>query len=156
MQCFSGTTLSPCETRWEDFVEEERELCLRIFRMDQERRAAVNIAAQQAQAFVGGVPRLHHDVVQLLAQEVVHHVLVAVLHFQEVGQHADRRQAIFHRARSEQPAHRLGGIAVLGDDRLQRALLAHGAGVFGAQGIQMPLAFGLGSALRFQVLADLG
>ena len=35
-------------------------------------------------------------------------------------------------------------------------LLAHGAGVLGAQRIQMPLAFRLGSALRFQVLANLG
>ena len=63
--------------------------------MDQERRAAIHIAAQQAQAFVGRVPRLHHDVVQLLAQEVVHHMLVAVFDFEEVGQHADGRQASF-------------------------------------------------------------
>ena len=75
-------------------VEDERELRLRIFGMDQERRAAIHVAAQQAQTFVGGVPRLHHDVVQLVAQEIVDHVLVAVFHFEKVGEHADRREAL--------------------------------------------------------------
>ena len=61
--------------------------------MNQERRAAIDIAAQQAQAFVGGIPRLHDDVVQLVAQEVVDHMLVAIFDFEEVGQHADAARA---------------------------------------------------------------
>ena len=76
-------------------VEEERELRLRILGMDEEGGAAIDIAAQQAQAFVGRVPRLHHDVVQFVAQEVVDHMLVAVFHLEEVGQHADRRKPSF-------------------------------------------------------------
>src|SRR5208283_5178372 len=66
-----------------------------------------------------------------------------------------RGQSIFHGAGSEQSAHRLGRIAVLGDACLKRSLLAHGAGVFGAQGIQMPLPFGLRRTLRFQIVANL-
>ena len=72
----------------------ERELCLRIFGVDQERRAAIDIGAQQAQAFVGGIPGLHHDVVQLVAQEVVDHVLVAVFDFEEIGQHSGRARRL--------------------------------------------------------------
>ena len=79
------------------FIEMERELCLGIFGMDQEGGAAVHVAAQQPQAFVSSIPRLHHNVVQLLAQEVVHHMLVLVVHLEKVGQHAHRRQAIAHR-----------------------------------------------------------
>ena len=122
MQFFSGTTASLCVTWCVDFVEVERKLRLRIFGMDQEGRAAIDVGAQQAQAFIGGIPRLHHDVVQFVAQEVVDHVLVTVFDFEEVGQHAGRRAAALQRSRGEELAHRLGGVTMLGDDALPASL----------------------------------
>jgi hypothetical protein len=71
------------------FVEDEGKLGLRVFGMNQEGGAAVDVGAQQAQAFVGSVPGLDHDVVQFVAQEVFDHALVARLDFEEVGEHAD-------------------------------------------------------------------
>ena len=135
-------------------VEEERELRLRIFGMDEEGRTAIHVGAQQAQTFVGRVPRLHHDVVQFVAQEIVNHMLVAIFNFEKVGQHAGRRATFFHRARGEQLAYRFGGIAMLGDDGFERTPLAHGAGVFAAQRIQMALAGGLGSPLARRAAGD--
>ena len=66
--------------------------------MNEEGRAAIDIAAQQAQPFVGGIPRLHDDVVQFVTQEVVDHVFVAAFHFEEVSQHAHRRTSTLQRA----------------------------------------------------------
>ena len=70
------------------FIRDKRELRLRVLRMHQECRAAVDVGAQQAQAFVGGVPRLDHDVVQFVAQKVFDDALVAGLNFEEIGEHA--------------------------------------------------------------------
>ena len=49
------------------FVHHERKLRLRIFRMHEERSPAVNVGSEQAQAFVGCVPRLHHDVIEFVS-----------------------------------------------------------------------------------------
>src|ERR1019366_3360007 len=134
-------------------VEEERKLRLRIFGMDEEGCAAIHVAAQQAQTLVGSVPRLHHDVIQLVAQEIVNHVLIAIFDFEKVSEHAHRRKIFLHRARGEEPAHRFGSVAMLGDDSFQRTPLAHGAGVLATQRIQMALAGGLGGALFVELLA---
>ena len=56
--------------------------------MYEERRAPIYVAFEQPQAFIGGIPGLHHDVIQFIAQEVFHYVLVLVFHFEEVGQHS--------------------------------------------------------------------
>ncbi len=138
------------------FIELEREPRLRIFRMNQEGGASIDIAAQQAQAFIGGVPRFHDDVVQLIAQKIVDHVLVATLDFEEIGEHAHRCTAALQRSRSEQLAHGFGGIAMLGDDAFQRTFLAHQRGVLAAQGIKMALGVGFGCAFPFELLASLG
>ena len=95
--------------------------------------------------FIRGVPRLHHDEVQFVAQKVVDHILVAVFDFEKIGQHAYRSHPAIHCSRLEQPAHRLGRISVLGDDRFQRTFLADQAGIFRAQGIEMLLAVRLGA-----------
>src|SRR5262249_54489288 len=52
----------------------EGEFRLRVFGVHEERRAAVNIAAEQTQTFVSRVPRLYDNVIQLVAQEVVYNV----------------------------------------------------------------------------------
>ncbi len=69
-------------------VEVKRELRLRIFGMNQECRPAIDIGPQQPQTFVRRIPRLHHDVVQLIAQKVVDHVLVTIFNLEKVCQHA--------------------------------------------------------------------
>ena len=69
-------------------VEVEGKLCLRIFGMNEECGAAIDVGAQQAQTFVGSIPRLHHDIVQLVAQEIIDHMFVAIVDFKKVGQHA--------------------------------------------------------------------
>ena len=97
-------------------VHQERELRLRILRMDQERGPAIDIGAQQTHAFVGRVPRLHDDVVQFVAQEVFDNALVMRFDFEKIGQHADRGVTALQRARLKQAAYRFGGISVLGDD----------------------------------------
>src|SRR6202011_549167 len=54
-------------------VENKGELGLRILGMNQEGGAAIDVAAQQAESLVGGVPGLDYDVVPFVAQEVFHH-----------------------------------------------------------------------------------
>ncbi len=112
--------------------------------MNQEGGAAVNVAAQQAQAFVGRIPRLHDNVVQFVAQEVVDHVLIAAFDFKEIGEHADGSAAALQPTRSEELADRLGGIAVLGDDAFERTLLTHEGGVLAAQRVEVALGIGFG------------
>ena len=126
------------------FIGDERKLRLRIFRMHQEGCAPIDVGAQQAQAFVGGVPRLDHDVIQFVAQEVFDHALVARIDFEEIGEHAGGSVSALQRARLKQAPHRLGGITVLGDDGFERSLLAERGGVFGADGVEMLLGFVLG------------
>ncbi len=113
------------------FIRDEREPCLRVFRMHQECRAPVDVGAQQAQAFVGGVPRLDHDEVQFVAQEVFDDALIARFDFEEIGEHAGGSVPSLHGARLKKPPHRLGGVTVLGNDRFERTLLAERSGVFG-------------------------
>ena len=52
---------------------------------------------QKPKALVGSVPRLHYDVVQLVAQEIVDYMLVAIIDFEEIGQHPDGSHATSHR-----------------------------------------------------------
>ena len=83
-------------------------------------------------------------------------MLVAVFHFKKVSQHAGRCTSTLQRARGKQLAHRLGGIAMFGDDGFQRTALAHEAGVLATQGIEMALGFGFGRALLVQLHAGVG
>ena len=106
------------------FIRDKRKLCLRVFRMHEECRAPVDVGAQQAQAFVGSVPRLDHDEVQFVAQKVFDNALIAGLDFEEIGEHTGGSVSSLQRARLKKPPHRLGGITVLGDDRFERTFLA--------------------------------
>ena len=92
-------------------------------------------------AFIGGVPGLDHDVIQLVAQEVFDHMLIAVSTSRKSASTPTGASPPFIAPDLEQPPHRVGRVAVLGDHRFQRALLAQGSGVFGAQGIEMVLGF---------------
>ena len=69
-------------SRLRALINGERKTGLRIRRMDQEGSAAVHIAPQQPQTLVSGIPGLHHNVVEFVAQEVFHYVLVAVVDFE--------------------------------------------------------------------------
>jgi hypothetical protein len=81
-------------SRWSGvrgFIDDEGELGLRIFGMDQKCGAAIDVATEQAQAFVGGIPGFDDDVVEFVAEKVFDHALVLRFDFEEVGEHADRR-----------------------------------------------------------------
>ena len=94
----------------------KRELGLGIVGMDQERCPPIDVALQQAHAFVGRVPALDHDVVQLVAQKRINYGFIFAVHFQEVRQRAYRSQAAAQRIGLEQLAHGVGGIAVLANE----------------------------------------
>src|SRR5580658_473430 len=95
------------------FVEDEGELGLRVLGVNQKSGATIDIAAQQPEAFVGGVPGLDHNVVQFVTQEVFDNTLKARLHFKKVGKHTDRGEAALHYSRLKKAADRLSGISVL-------------------------------------------
>ena len=61
--------------------------------MNQEGRAPIDVALQQAHAFVGGIPAFDHDVVELIAQKSIYYGFVFAAHFQEVRERAYRGQA---------------------------------------------------------------
>ena len=71
-------------------IRSKRELRLRVLRMHQERRAPVDSGLQQTNTFVRRIPALDHDVIQLIAQELVYDALVLIAHFQKIRQRADR------------------------------------------------------------------
>src|ERR1700722_17018750 len=111
--------------------------------MDEECSAAVDIGAQQPKTFVGRVPRLDHNVVQFVAQEIFHHPLEARFHFQKIAQHADGSQSALHHAGLKEAAHRLGGVAVLIDNGFERSLSAERGGIFSAENVKMSLGLDL-------------
>ncbi len=100
--------------------------------MDQEGSAAVDSGTQHAQAFVGGIPGFHDDIVQFIAQEVFDHSFIARLHFEEVREHAHGRKASVHYARLKQAANGFGGVSMLGDDGFERTFLAKSGSVLRA------------------------
>ncbi len=123
--------------------------------MHQKRRTPVHIRAQQAEAFIRGVPRLHDDVVQLVAEKVLDHAFVARINFQKIRQHANRRRSALKHSGLKQSPHRLCGIAVFGNDGFQRATLAQSRSELCAQSVQMLLGFGFLAAFVFEQLASL-
>src|SRR2546423_13978897 len=110
--------------------------------MNQESGAAVHVAAQQTQAFVGSVPGFDHDVIQLITQKVFDHALVARLHFKEICQHAYRGQSTLHDSRLEEATNRFRGISMLRDDGLERSLPAERRSEFGSEKVEPRLGFG--------------
>ena len=58
-------------------VHRKGELGLRIVGVDEERRAPVHIGAQYAQSCISRTPRLHHNIIEFITQEVLDHPLVA-------------------------------------------------------------------------------
>src|ERR1700692_750825 len=107
-------------------IRNERKLGLRIFGMDEESCSAVDVGTQQAQAFVGGVPRFDHDVIEFVAEEVFDDALVARLNLEEIGKHSGGSIAALQASRLKQAAHCLGRVPVLGDNRFERTFFAEG------------------------------
>ena len=113
--------------------------------MHQESRASIDVGTQHAQAFVRRIPRLHHDVVEFVAQEVFDYPLVARLHFQKIRQNSHRSKAALHHSGLEQPPNRLCGISMFCNDGLERSFLAQGRRVLRAKNVQIDF----GATLRF-------
>ena len=66
----------------------EGEVGLGIVGMDEEGGAAADVGLEEVHAGVGGVPGLHDDVVELVAEELIDYALVFAVDFEEVGQRA--------------------------------------------------------------------
>ena len=88
--------------------------------MNQECGPAIYSGFEQLNALLGGHPALHHNVVQFLAEKFVHHPFVRPAHLQEVRQCTYGRQSLPERARLQQSTHRIGGVAMIANQRLQR------------------------------------
>ena len=104
--------------------------------MYQECGTAIYPGAQHSQPFIGRIPRLHYDVVQLIAQEVFNHTFVAIFHLNEIGQHTGSRKTVLLAAGLKQSLYRFSGIAVLGNQGFQRRSFSQGAGVLATQTVE--------------------
>ncbi len=147
MQSFSRFTPTLLCCRVEG-VSGKRELGLGIVGMNQKRSPPIDIALQQAHAFMRGIPALDHDVVQLIAQKRINHGFVFAADFKKVRQRAHRSQAAAQGIRLQQLAHRVGGIAVLADERLQRVAPPGQRSHFGAQAVTVEFGGALFAAPR--------
>src|ERR1039458_2408281 len=123
--------------------------------MDEEGGPAIDAGAQHTQAFVGGVPGLHHDVVQFVAEEVFYDTLVAWLDFKEIGEYTDGREAAVHHAGLKEAADGFGRVSVLGDDRFERPLFAKGSREFRAENVEVGLGARLLQLFLFDQAAEL-
>jgi len=85
--------------------------------VNQKRGAAIHARLEQLNTLLGRHPALHHHIIQLLAQELVYHILMLAAHFDEVRQCAHRRHALRQRARLQQPPDGVGGVAVVANQR---------------------------------------
>ena len=128
------------------------ELALRIG-VNQECRPAV-AGLQHAHAFFRRAPAFHHHVIQLFAQKLVHHAFVLAAHFNEVRQRAHRSHRRPQRSRLQQPPHRVGGVAVIANQRLQRVAPAQHGRLFAAQLVGLCAARAFVAALGLQRLAQ--
>src|ERR1700683_1865820 len=137
------------------FVEDERKLGLRILRMNQKGRAAIHIAAQQSQAFIGSVPRIDHDVVQFVAQEVFDHALETRLDLKKIRENADWRESALHYSRLKKAANRFCRVAMLRDDGFERSFFPQSGGELCPQQIEMTLGSSFFRTFRFDRPAKL-
>jgi hypothetical protein len=117
----------------------EGELGLRVLGMNQKRRPAIDAALQQTHAFIGRVPAFHHNVVQLVAEKSIDNSFIFAGDLEEIGQGAHRGQSSAEGVRVEQLAHRIRGVAVLPDARLERVAPAGQRGDLGPQLVAPPL-----------------
>src|SRR5689334_3632940 len=87
-------------------------------------------------------------------------MLVLILDFKEVGEHARRRvPLLLHRAGLEEPLDRRSRVTVLCDQRFERTFLAECGCKLRTKSIETLFAFGFGSTLfidRASRLLDLG
>ena len=103
--------------------------------MHKECGPSIHVGTQQAETLVSGVPRLDHDIVQLVAQEVLDHAFIPRIDFQKICEHANWSLAALKYSRLKQPPHRLSGITMLGNDGFERASLAQRGSELRAQAV---------------------
>ncbi len=128
------------------------ELALRIG-VDEEGRAAI-ACLQQPNALFRDAPALHHHVIQLFAQKLVHHAFVLAAHLNEVRQRANRRHGGTERSRLEQAPHRVGGVAMIANEGIQRVAPPFYGCLFAAQLVGMGAPCMFDGPLRLQSLAQ--
>ena len=105
----------------------EGEVSLGVVGVDEEGGAAADVGLQEVHACVGGVPGFDDDVVELVAEELVDDAFVLAVDFEEVGERADSRHTVgvlFVGIGLEDVADGIGGVAVLVNERFERAAAA--------------------------------
>ena len=106
--------------------------------MNQEGSTAVHARLQKPNAFFSRSPALNHHVVQLVAQELVHHILVLAAYFNKISQRTHRRHPVRQRTRLQKPPHRVSGVAVVVNQCLKRIAPASNRGLLAAQLVCAP------------------
>ena len=89
-------------------------------RMHQEGRPPIHSGLEQLHALLGRHPALHHHIIQFLAQELVHHILMLAADLEEIRQRSHWRHSLGQRSRFQQPPHRVRRVAMVANQRLQR------------------------------------
>src|SRR5579884_1737123 len=123
--------------------------------MHEEGCAAVYVGLEQAHAFVRGVPAFYHDVVQLIAQKLVYHVLVLSGDFEEVGQRTYRSKPAAKRIGAQQLPYCVCRIAMLTDESLKRIAASGESRVFGTKLVAALFGFDLFCTLCGDFIAKL-
>ena len=125
--------------------------------MHQKRRSPRNIRLQHAHAGIRRVPALHHHIVQLIAQELIHHAFILPIHLQKVRQRPHRRHSVRNVSGIclEDIPHRVGRVAVLPDQRIQRTPPSLQGGPLRAQHIAPPPHSNLVRPRRIDLLSQL-
>src|SRR5260370_3087415 len=137
----------------------EGEVGLRIVRMDEEGGASGDVGLEQLHAGIGCVPRLYDDVVELISEELIDYALVLAADLEEVGECAYRGHAIgvlLVGLRLEDVADGVGGVAVLFDERFERAAAAVEAGNLSAELVATALGLRFFGATGFDLKAKVG
>ena len=102
---------------------------------------------------MGRVPAFHNDVVQLIAQKLVDHGLILLAHLDEVRQGAHRLESPGERS-FQQLFHGICRVAVLPEQRLERAAAAADGCALRAQSVRAPARFRFGSPRRIPLAAQ--
>src|SRR6476620_9603684 len=111
--------------------------------MDEEGGATVDVALEQAHAFVGGIPAFDDDVIELVAEIFVNDGFVLAIDFEEVGERAHGRKAGGMTVGAEEFADGVSRVAVFADEAFKGIAATGKRSVLGAQRIATAAGLGL-------------
>src|ERR1017187_5202674 len=101
--------------------------------VNQEGGASIDARLQQPYALFGSSPTFDHDIVQLIAQELVDHAFVLAAHFKKIGKRAHGSHILAQRTGLEQAAHRVSGITMVANQGFKGIAPSCGGGLGAAE-----------------------